>query len=159
MVYTYTPFGDLRKNRSRLDFFIISDNLIPFIGYCTISPSVLCSHFDHKNISLSINSDFLAKKKKPKLTNSFLNSRYLGLSVAAAAIETHLTAIDAEFNDNANLPAIFANTADFLLDAKRQLHSLKNTLRELSVLERQKAKNDEDVHLDLLVSAKIASAS
>jgi hypothetical protein len=98
-------------------------------------------------------------KKKPKLTNSFLNSRYLGISVAAAAVETHLTAIDTDFNDNANLPAEFVNTADFVVDAKRQLHSLKNTLRELRNLESQKAKNDEDVHLDLLVSAKIASAS
>jgi hypothetical protein len=99
------------------------------------------------------------KKKKPKLTNSFLNSRYLGLSVAASAIETHLAAIDTNFNDNANLPADFATTADFIVDAKRQLHSLKNTLRELKNLELQKAKNDEDSHIDLLVSAKIASAS
>jgi exonuclease III len=157
--YTYTPFGDLRKNRSRLDFFIISDNLIPFIGHCSISSSVLCSQFDHKNISLSINCDFLFKKKKTKLTNSFLNSRYLGLSVAASAVETHLAAIDTNFNDNANLPANFATTADFIVDAKRQLHSLKNTLRELKNLELQNAKNDDDLHLDLLVSAKIASAS
>ncbi len=99
------------------------------------------------------------KKKKPKLTNSFPNSRYLGLSVAASAVETHLAAIDTNFNGNANLPANFATTADFVVDAKRQLHSLKNTLRELKNLELQKAKNDDDLHLDLLVSAKIASAS
>jgi hypothetical protein len=60
--YTYTPFGDLSKNRSRLDFFIISENLIPFIGHCSISPSVLCSQFDHKNVN-TINSNFLFKKK------------------------------------------------------------------------------------------------
>ncbi len=99
------------------------------------------------------------REKKPKLTNSFLSSRYLGLSVAASAIETHLAAIDNNFKDNANLPANFATTSDFIDDAKRQLHSLKNTLRELNNLELQKAKNDEDLLIDLLVSAKIASAS
>ncbi len=59
--YSYTPFGDTRKNRSRLDFFLISNNLIPALELCSISPSVLCAHFDHKNISLAINC-------KPNLT-------------------------------------------------------------------------------------------
>jgi hypothetical protein len=42
---------------------------------------------------------------------------------------------------------------------QRQISSLKNTLRELENLELQKAKNDEDAYLDMLVSAKIATAS
>ena len=57
------------------------------------------------------------------------------------------------------LPANFANTADFITDLKRQLFSLKNTLSELENLELQKAKNEEDNYLDMLVSAKIATAS
>ena len=57
------------------------------------------------------------------------------------------------------MPANFATTADFIADSKRQLASLKNILRELESLELRKATNDSDAHLDLLVSAKIASAS
>jgi hypothetical protein len=102
---------------------------------------------------------FYLRQKKPKLTNSFLNRRYLGLSVAASAVEAHLAAIDTNFNDNANLAANFATTANFIEDTKRQLHSLKSTLRKIKNLELQKAKNDDDLHLNLLVSAKIASAS
>jgi len=97
--------------------------------------------------------------KKPKLTNSFLNNRYLGLSVAASAVEDHLNAIDTNFNENNSLPANFANTAEFIADSKRQLANLKNTFRELESLELRKASNDAEAHLDLLVSAKIASAS
>jgi hypothetical protein len=137
----------------------MSDNLIPSLDKCTITNSVLCSHFDHKNVAVAINSDYKNLPKKPKLTNSFLNSRYLGLSVAASAVEVHLNAIDTNFNDNNSLPANFANTADFIADSKGQLASLKNTLRELESLELRKASDDADAHLDLLVSAKIASAS
>jgi hypothetical protein len=56
-------------------------------------------------------------------------------------------------------PANFANTADFITDLKRQLASLKKTLSELENLELQKAKNADDNYLDMLVSAKIATAS
>ncbi len=55
------------------------------------------------------------------------------------------------FNGNDSLPANFANTADFIADSKRQLASLKNTLKELESLELKKASNDADAHLDLLV--------
>jgi exonuclease III len=41
--YTYSPFGDIQRNRSRLDFFLISNNLIPSVDHCRISPSVLCA--------------------------------------------------------------------------------------------------------------------
>jgi exonuclease III len=157
--YTYSPFGDTRKNRSRLDFFIMSNSLIPSLDKCTISNTVLCSHFDHKNVAVAINSDYKNLPKKPKLTNSFLNNRYLGLSVAASAVEDHLNAIDTNFNENNSLPANFANTAEFIADSKRQLANLKNTFRELESLELRKASNDAEAHLDLLVSAKIASAS
>jgi hypothetical protein len=157
--YSYTPFGDIRKNHSRLDFFLISNNLIPALEQCSISPSVLCAHFDHKNISISVNCKPANTAKKKKLTNCFLNSRYLGLSVTTAAIEVYTTAIDTTYNDNPMQSVNFANTANFITDLKRQLTSLKKTLSELENLELQKAKSEDDNYLDMLVSAKIATAS
>jgi hypothetical protein len=56
-------------------------------------------------------------------------------------------------------PANFANTADFITDLKRQLTSLKKTLSELENLELQKARSVDDNYLDMLVSAKIDTAS
>jgi hypothetical protein len=157
--YSYTPFGDIRRNRSRLDFFLVSNNLIPSVDNCLISPSVLCSQFDHKNISLSLNCRPFSVTKRKKLTNCFLNNRYLGLSITASAIESYVAAIDTSYNENPTLPANFANTLEYVEDLKRQISSLKTTLHELESLELQKAKNDEDAYLDMLVSAKIATAS
>jgi exonuclease III len=107
--YSYTPFGDIRRNRSRLNFFLISNNLIPAVDHCLISPSVLCSQFDHKNVLLSLNCKTDPAPKKKKLTNSFLNSRYIGLSITASAIESYVAAIDTSYNDNLTLPANFAS--------------------------------------------------
>jgi hypothetical protein len=52
--FTYSPFGTTRMNRSRIDFFIVSNNLILLLEDCTISPTVSTSLFDHKCKSLYI---------------------------------------------------------------------------------------------------------
>ncbi len=57
------------------------------------------------------------------------------------------------------MPATFASTLEYVEDLKRQISSLKTTLRELENIELQKAKNNEDAYLDMLLSAKIATAS
>ncbi len=35
--FTYSPFGQTRNNRSRIDFFMVTNNLIPMLDECTIS--------------------------------------------------------------------------------------------------------------------------
>jgi exonuclease III len=45
--FTYSPFGLTRNNRSRIDFFIVSNNLIPMLDECTISNTETTSLFDH----------------------------------------------------------------------------------------------------------------
>jgi exonuclease III len=51
--FSYRPFGDKRKNRSRIDFFLISNELLNTKFECSISPALLASCFDHKPIFLS----------------------------------------------------------------------------------------------------------
>ncbi len=91
----------------------------------------------------------------PKLTNTFLNSKYLDLSVTAAAIEVNILAIDESCNEN--LPANYNSSAELVTDMKQKLTDLKRIIKELESLELQKAKSDQDVHLNLLVAAKSAS--
>ncbi len=91
----------------------------------------------------------------PKLTNTFLNSKYLDLSVTTAAIEANVLTIDESCNDN--VPANYNSSADLVTDMKQKLADLKRIIRELESLELQKAKSDQDVHLNLLVAAKAAS--
>ena len=90
-----------------------------------------------------------------KLTNTFLNSKYLDLSVTTAAIEANVLTIDESCNDN--VPANYNSSADLVTDMKQKLTDLKHIIRELESLELQKAKSDQDAHLNLLVAAKAVS--
>jgi exonuclease III len=52
--FSYAPFGTLRKNRSRLDFFFISESLIPALNTAEIQPGRLCRLFDHAVITTNL---------------------------------------------------------------------------------------------------------
>ena len=60
--FTYTP-GGARNNRSRLDFFIVGDEIIGKIKECRIIPHLGCTLLDHKAVTLILNVD----KQKPKI--------------------------------------------------------------------------------------------
>jgi exonuclease III len=51
--YSYKPFGNKRKNRSRIDFFLVSVSLLNLKIDCSINSSILASCFDHKPILLN----------------------------------------------------------------------------------------------------------
>jgi exonuclease III len=97
--YTYHPFGNLRKNRSRIDFFCISIELIPFITDCGSSSTTLCSLFDHKNIFLNIGKPPKFVKSK-NISNKFLDLPIYEIAVKSTVIRTHLISIN---TDNQNL--------------------------------------------------------
>jgi exonuclease III len=52
--YTYLPFGAVRLNRSRIDFFIVSNNLLNVVTDCVVADSVSNKLFDHKQVSLTL---------------------------------------------------------------------------------------------------------
>jgi exonuclease III len=58
--YTYIPSGVLRTNRSRIDFFLLSDTIFENVQKCEIAQSFCRKSFDHKNIVLC----FKKSKKK-----------------------------------------------------------------------------------------------
>jgi exonuclease III len=59
--YTFIPHGT-RANRSRIDFFLVGDELITVLGKCDIGPCVGTTLFDHKPVLL----DFKTEKKAVK---------------------------------------------------------------------------------------------
>jgi hypothetical protein len=71
--FTYSPFGHVRLNHSRLNVFIVSETLIPNIGDCVISSSTKCKLFDHKQVCLFLNPCLRDSKPKNCLSNSFLS--------------------------------------------------------------------------------------
>jgi exonuclease III len=53
--FSYCPRNPLQKNRSRLDYFIISESIIDNITDCVIADTVQNKLFDHKAVTLSFN--------------------------------------------------------------------------------------------------------
>jgi len=51
--FTYNPSGVLRKNRSRIDFFLITDDLYAQLEKCNIAQGYCKKTFDHKPVFLS----------------------------------------------------------------------------------------------------------
>jgi exonuclease III len=61
--YTYVPASVLRQNRSRIDFFLMSKNMLNEVSRCEIAQGFCKKSFDHKSIFLSF------KKGKKRVIN------------------------------------------------------------------------------------------
>jgi exonuclease III len=93
--FTYVPRTG-KSNRSRIDFFIISDTLLSICNSCDISPSLNTSLFDHKSVNL-----FFRKEKRPGkvfIDNLIFSHPRFNAVVATAATETYLQHADREQN-------------------------------------------------------------
>lgn len=55
--FSYSPRATGKKNRSRLDFFIISQSIAVDVSECAISNSLQNKLFDHAAISLILNKN------------------------------------------------------------------------------------------------------
>jgi exonuclease III len=85
--YTFIPHGT-KKNRSRLDFFLISSSILQFAKRCLIADSLSTSLFDHKLVTIS----FLHKKMSSKLSinRTILSNPRTDDVVLAAFADTYL---------------------------------------------------------------------
>jgi exonuclease III len=86
--FSFYPWGNVRKNRSRLDFFLISCSITPLVTDCSIKPGVQSRLFDHKAIVL----DFSVPKPKssrPNISNKILNDPDLNVVVELAYLECY----------------------------------------------------------------------
>jgi exonuclease III len=85
--YTYVPRTG-RRNRSRLDFFLVSDDLLQLCNECTIAPALDTLLFDHKHITLSFNVS--AKSGRHFVNPSIFSHNRCDAVIAVAAVETYL---------------------------------------------------------------------
>jgi hypothetical protein len=92
--FSYFPKGQ-RKNRSRIDFFLMSQDLLSKCKSCDISPWLSVNTFDHKSIFL----DFGNTKSSPKLyiNRTIINNPRTDDVVLGAYADTYLShAVDNE---------------------------------------------------------------
>ena len=88
MDFSYSPYGTVRKNRSRIDFFLTSGNLSNSIKKCEIASGLCKKNFDHKSIFLQLGT---AKKNGRKSVNNRITGNPLfRLIVILATYETYI---------------------------------------------------------------------
>ena len=102
--FSYSPFGTVRRNRSRQDFFVVSKSLIPNIVDCSISPGLATKLFDHRTVLLTLGTKKKGKTNSgPRVGNKFLTKSYVRASVNIAAIKCHVHSLAAENNQKIDL--------------------------------------------------------
>ncbi len=92
--YTDSPFGTVRLNRSRIDFFIVSSSIINSISRCEIAQSIACKLFDHKQVFLALNTINNPSNIKCRLSNSHLDAKLLSASVEIAVRRAHIYSLN-----------------------------------------------------------------
>jgi exonuclease III len=85
--YTYVPRSG-RRNRSRIDFFKISDSLLQHVADCDISESLHTNLFDHKPIFLKLGSNDSCNTSS--IFNSTVNHPMFMNIVITSTVDTYL---------------------------------------------------------------------
>jgi hypothetical protein len=117
--YTYVPRFNLSQNRSRLDFFLVSDTILDAISDCKIQDGLQNKLFDHKAVSLVFNKSRKKQVERYAITKKDLNDDLLGFLVHSTVAETYLHNIQED--------RIYGNNKNFLLNT---CGTIKNLIRE-----------------------------
>jgi len=137
--FSYSPFGTVRKNRSRIDFFLVSEALLEKLHDCTISSSPLTELFDHKNIAVKFCAPTFFPTEK-KLSNNFLDEPVLKFAVESTAKLTHLLWINT--NSVANIRQK-NNLGAFLIEEKARNNEVRNEIKRYFSIKLQLAREDD----------------
>ena len=149
--FSFRP-SNQRANRSRLDFFIISDNLINMVSSCCISTEIANSLFDHHYISLS----FLTKKfvKKQSINPSVLIHPRVNEVIACAVVDSHLLHADQDANRGTDL-AQGKLEVGICLDLLRQINEIELSISvdgetPLKIMDRERLIRELTLAKDIL---------
>jgi hypothetical protein len=98
--FSYSPFGTQRKNRSRIDFFLISTGILSAVTKCDIFSAQLSNMFDHKPIVLSFKEVEVRnnQQKKCVITNWFLDDPLIKMSAELASLQVYSKTIKNEIH-------------------------------------------------------------
>ena len=88
MDFSYSPYGTVRKNRSRIDFFLISGSFSDYIKKCEIAPGLCKKNFDHKSVFLQLGA--VRKNGRKSVNNRIVGNPLFRLIVILAMYETYI---------------------------------------------------------------------
>jgi hypothetical protein len=100
--FTYVPRNAIARNKSRIDFFIISENLIDSLQDCTVADNLQSSMFDHKAIYLQFYGQNGGHKKQG-LCNKIINDPLVPLIVDLACKDCYFIYQDRDLASRTNI--------------------------------------------------------
>jgi exonuclease III len=126
--FSYHPSGDTRKNRSRIDFFLVSTSLYGYIESCTIAQGFCRRSFDHKPI-------FLCLKKRRGKGRAFIHDGTINHPLASDIVKlaAHKTTIFASMAEAGPLSTTILNSEMEKLDSIELLINRIIVLRGMEV--------------------------
>ena len=151
-LYTYTPFGSQRLNRSRLDFFVVTGELIASLKECKPSNSTAINLFDHKTVTLTLGMSVPPNEKPiPRLRNCILDNLLLKYSVTLAAYKCYSFGIKTEPENGVPNPA-----KEIVKNIVNSTRLVSNKLSEISKLMENTVGQDETPLNAMLLSGLFA---
>ena len=139
--FTYRPRNGL-PNRSRIDFFLISDSLIQHLSNCEIAPEISTELFDHHRVLLSFCNNQI--KLRQSINHTILTHPRFPEVLSAAVADTYINHADPENNP--------------LFDLNRgrlEVGSFLTLLREINDLEHDIALNGNNLQFELQLDNKL----
>jgi exonuclease III len=88
--FSYAPRSEAMRNKSRIDFFLISGGLSRRVNQCHICPTLQNRLFDHRAVNLTVNAKRIPKKKGLFIMNKILGSDLLDAVVYSSVADTYL---------------------------------------------------------------------
>jgi len=101
--FTYVPYGTVRKNRSRIDFVLVSQNLIPEVREAKISDTRIAKSFDHKPVTCNFKKKRFCGRRVLRTGSLILKDPETQLISKLCAIEAYINNIAPEEYGNERL--------------------------------------------------------
>ena len=117
--YSYHPFGLLRNNRSRIDFFLISQDVSDAVRSATILNSFSKKCFDHRPIFMQLGKRKL--KGRPAVNNRIISHPLLTFFSLLAVYETYI--VNTAYVHNGIIHNIIRHTITQLTEVETELNN------------------------------------
>ncbi len=88
--FTFVPKDTTKSNRSRIDFFVVSKNIIGKINKCSIMPNMQNKMFDHRAVLICFKDPPKVIIKQPTISRELLKDPDLDLHVLLTVADTYL---------------------------------------------------------------------
>ena len=91
--YTHIPFGNVRNNKSRIDYFLASCSLLDSISSTTITNGYCSKIFDHKAVHLTMGK--IKSRGRKAINNRIMFHPLFRFTVLLAVYETYISYVRA----------------------------------------------------------------